>query len=241
MDNEQIEEILAEIEDFEENDGESQEDDQSDANLMDLEHNDSIDTERLLFSLKYRFGLGHFDLSHIQTAIQYFGTDYDYGCGLRLLHYLSQFNRGDCIEYVLSVRPDLEVKTQYGETPLDQACWKGHTIIALWLITAGANVNSKTNSLYTPLHRAAYYNHINLVNTLLMCGADPSAIDGNDQTPYENAVEQDNVLVAQLLEPIIINGVNVKYEYYRKLRKGEEGYDPETRSILLQNIPEDFF
>lgn len=57
------------------------------------------------------------------------------GKGLTLLHQGAQFNRIDWVEYLVDeMHHELEVKTAAGETPLDQAVWKGNFESAFALI-----------------------------------------------------------------------------------------------------------
>lgn len=56
------------------------------------------------------------------------------GDGLTLLHQAASFNRPDLIEYLCNNGHSTEVKTVHGETPLDQAAWKGNIASALELL-----------------------------------------------------------------------------------------------------------
>jgi hypothetical protein len=51
----------------------------------------------------------------------------DIGDGLTLLHIAGQCNRPDWVEYLVGEKQHpVEAKTVHGETPLDQAAWRGH-------------------------------------------------------------------------------------------------------------------
>jgi ankyrin repeat protein len=48
----------------------------------------------------------------------------------------------------------VHVKDKYGNTPLHDACSNGHTDMAKWLVSNGADINAKNDSGSTPLHLA---------------------------------------------------------------------------------------
>ncbi len=57
------------------------------------------------------------------------------GDGLTLLHIAAQYGRDDWMDYFIdSCQHPLECQTVHGETPLDQASWRGHIDAAMKLI-----------------------------------------------------------------------------------------------------------
>lgn len=57
-----------------------------------------------------------------------------------------------------------------------------------YLISQGANVNSKHTMDQTPLHLAAEHNSVDIIKKLLKNGADPNALDMLNNTPLHFAV-----------------------------------------------------
>ena len=76
------------------------------------------------------------DLSDIKLIVEAMGrSKINIGDGLTLLHQAAQFGRVDWIEYLVGeMHHDLEVVTAVGETPLDQAVWRGNFECAFLLI-----------------------------------------------------------------------------------------------------------
>jgi len=67
---------------------------------------------------------------------------------------------------------DLNVKDQYGSTPLIIATLFGKTDVAISLIEAGADLHITGNDGSTPLHTAAFFCRTEIVKALLANGAD---------------------------------------------------------------------
>lgn len=74
-----------------------------------------------------------------------------------------------------------------GWTPLHEACNHGHYGVALLLVKAGANVNSRGLDDDTPLHDAAINGNLKLVKMLVERGADPCFRNSKGKTPVEVA------------------------------------------------------
>ena len=77
---------------------------------------------------------------------------------------------------------DLNVKDQYGSTPLIIASTFGKTDIAKELIDGGADLNIKNNDGSTPLHIAAFFCRTEIVKALLDKGADKSLLNNYGST-----------------------------------------------------------
>ncbi|KAI8808789.1 ankyrin repeat-containing domain protein [Cladochytrium replicatum] len=123
------------------------------------------------------------------------------GDNLTLLHQAAQYNRDDIVEFLLSRGHPIDPRTSRGETPLDQAAWKGCYEVALELVRGGADVDNQTESGYTPLHRCAFYNHRRLASSLLLLGADPTLRDKEGETPFDVATRK-NPGMAEILNPM---------------------------------------
>eukprot|EP00469_Lotharella_globosa_P013041 CAMPEP_0167789128 /NCGR_PEP_ID=MMETSP0111_2-20121227/10492_1 /TAXON_ID=91324 /ORGANISM="Lotharella globosa, Strain CCCM811" /LENGTH=328 /DNA_ID=CAMNT_0007681219 /DNA_START=114 /DNA_END=1100 /DNA_ORIENTATION=+ len=157
------------------------------------------------------------------------------GGGLTLLHQAAQADRPDIIELLHAQGHPTESRTCHGETPLDQAAWRGHVDSTLSLLAKKADINSRTNLGYTPLHRAAFYNHTRLAALLSMAGADRTLRDFKDkETPYEVAVKQGNLQVARLLKPTMENGKDVSGLPYARNNPNHPNHCPEGFQSLLR-------
>jgi hypothetical protein len=74
-------------------------------------------------------------LEEIQEIVRRLGkVEINIGDGLTLLHQAGSHNRDDLVEYLCEAGHSTEVKTIHGETPLDQAAWRGHISSALKLL-----------------------------------------------------------------------------------------------------------
>ena len=80
---------------------------------------------------------------------------------------------------------DLNVKDQYGSTPLIIATTFGKTEVAKSLIEAGADMNITSNEGATPLHTASFFCRTEIVKALLSKGADKTLKNNYGSTPLE--------------------------------------------------------
>lgn len=80
---------------------------------------------------------------------------------------------------------DLNIKDDYGSTPLNTAIVFGRTDVALALIEGGADHSVTNNEGSTPLHNAAFFCRTDLVKALLDKGADKSLRNNYGSTPLE--------------------------------------------------------
>eukprot|EP01102_Stenamoeba_stenopodia_P006651 TRINITY_DN1839_c0_g1_i1.p1 TRINITY_DN1839_c0_g1~~TRINITY_DN1839_c0_g1_i1.p1 ORF type:complete len:308 (-),score=80.58 TRINITY_DN1839_c0_g1_i1:49-972(-) len=175
-------------------------------------------------------------LEQVKTIVQMMGRPLvDIGDGLTLLHLGAQFGRCDLVEYLAGeCKHPLECRTAFGETPLDQAAWKGHVEAALILIKYGADVDCQTDNKYTPLHRCAYYDHPRLASLLCLAGANQKLRDENNQTAYEVAVENENREVAEILKPLITkDGEDLTGTAYATNNPKHPNFRPEARKALF--------
>lgn len=89
------------------------------------------------------------------------------------------------VQQSLEKNIDVDVRDEFGRTPLHMATTQGNLELAKWLIEKGANVNAEASTLqrYTPLRYAAFGDsllvkedvNIQLIKLLLLKGADPNA------------------------------------------------------------------
>jgi len=81
---------------------------------------------------------------------------------------------------------DLNVKDQYGSTPLIIATTFGKTDMAKTLINAGADLHITNNEGATPLHIASFFCRTDIVKALLEKGADKTLKNNYGSTPLQS-------------------------------------------------------
>ena len=152
--------------------------------------------------------------------------------------------------YVQWIREDIE-NTNYvidGESPLNIALLKGHSEIAIMLLNAGANPNTKTEKLdrledhylpknvkqhlgETPLHLAVKSKLISssVISRLLNAGANPNAKNDRGETPLHIAVEKRGPGLE--IEVLLEAGANLN-------TRDSKGKTPEDRLEDHYHLPE---
>jgi len=83
-------------------------------------------------------------------------------------------NQGDCLQVLLDLDWDVNLRNEEGETALHLACLEGHLGIVKRLLQAGAEINPQTELGDTPLALATLQGHGEIVRFLLDQGADPN-------------------------------------------------------------------
>ena len=86
----------------------------------------------------------------------------------------------------------------YG-TPLHASVLGGHIDLAQFLITHGANVNSRCGDNYTPLHVASFKGHLKIGKWLLNNGAEVNSKEKRGETPLHFAAKNGHVEVCRIL------------------------------------------
>ena len=96
---------------------------------------------------------------------------------------------------------DLNNFSRDGFTPLQLACYFNHEALALYLLEQGADVTlvSQNNMKIQALHAAATHGNLIIVKALLERGADPNARQQDDFTPLDEANQNNDTALAQLL------------------------------------------
>ncbi len=84
---------------------------------------------------------------------------------------------------------EVDAKDEDGNSPLYKAVQKGDKEMVLWLLLAGANVNTVNSNRSTPLQRAALAGDLEVVQLLLWMGANPNAKDKFKDTPLHFAAK----------------------------------------------------
>ena len=118
------------------------------------------------------------------------------------LHIASRQGYLMVVEKLLKLaKPDVNVADNYGQTPLFEACLKGHVQVIKMLLRAKASPLIPNKSRLTPLHVASFNCHVQVVETLLEAGADPNATNQDKVTPLYSASSSGNLqIVNRLLE-----------------------------------------
>jgi ankyrin repeat protein len=96
----------------------------------------------------------------------------------------------------------LNARDADGSTPLHCAAWKGHAHIVTLLLTAGADVNARSDNDHygdTPLHAAAHGNQRAVAEILISHGADIHAVNPAGRTPLAETEIHKAAAVARLL------------------------------------------
>lgn len=88
-----------------------------------------------------------------------------------LLHYAVTGSAMDVVSYLLDLNISVNLKDQYGETPLFDCVRKGKLHLAKLLISKFANVNVENRQLETPMHLAAAKGEMDMIKLLIESGA----------------------------------------------------------------------
>ena len=102
------------------------------------------------------------------------------------IHTATFLGNTKAIKQHIDAGSDLNVKDQYGSTPLIIATTFGKTDIAKTLINAGADLHITNNDGSTPLHVASFFCRTNIVKALLEKGADKTLINNYGSTPLQS-------------------------------------------------------
>lgn len=94
----------------------------------------------------------------------------------------AQNGKLDEVRSLISQSIDVNVRDEYGWTPLLWAAMNGHTDIVQVLLAAGANPNTRNKYGWTPLMWAAGQGYSEIVRSLIASGARLNAQDQNGWT-----------------------------------------------------------
>lgn len=125
------------------------------------------------------------------------------------------------IKQHISYGTDINMKDQYGSTPLIIAITFDKTEIAKALIQAGADLHIRNNEGSTPLHIAAFFCRTDIVKSLLENGADKNLKNSYGSTVLESVSTPFNdvkVIYDQLSKGLGPLGLKFDYEYLEKTR-----------------------
>jgi hypothetical protein len=91
----------------------------------------------------------------------------------------------EAVSQHINADSNLDVKDEYGSTPLIIATTFGKTEVARALIDGGADIEITNNEGATPLHIAAFFCRTEIVQALLDNGADINALNKSGTTALE--------------------------------------------------------
>jgi ankyrin repeat protein len=103
------------------------------------------------------------------------------------------------VRSLISQATDVNVRDQYGWTPLLWAAMNGHTEMVRVLLVSGANPNTRNKYEWTPLMWAAGQGYSEIVRSLLSFGARINAQDRNGWTALMWAVDGKHSEVVSIL------------------------------------------
>jgi len=121
----------------------------------------------------------------------------------------------------IEVGTDLNIKDQYGSTPLIIATTFGKTDIAKALINAGADLHITNNDGSTPLHVASFFCRTEIVKALLQKGADKTLKNNYGSTPLQSvtgAFKDAKPIYDQLSKDLGPLGLKFDYKHLKKAR-----------------------
>ena len=105
-----------------------------------------------------------------------------------LLHYAVTGSAMDVINYLLNLNISVNLKDQYGETPLFDCVRKGKLHIAKLLISRYANVNFENRHQETPIHLACQKGNMDMIKLLIESGAFLNKVTQEGKLPIHYAI-----------------------------------------------------
>ncbi|GKU86401.1 hypothetical protein SLEP1_g933 [Rubroshorea leprosula] len=103
--------------------------------------------------------------------------DFLYSGDITALHYAAKNGHRHACKYLVEeVNLNIDVKDDYGRTPLHYACLTKNCVTAAYLLQRGANPNAKTIMWRTPLHHAVEEGPLKLLKLLIYKGAEINAL-----------------------------------------------------------------
>lgn len=91
-------------------------------------------------------------------------------------------------EYSEMLLDSVEIKSLFGNKPINIAATRGIISEVEVLLLAGVNVNERGEHGYTPLHDAVEQGHLDVVRLLIKNGADPKGMTDHMVTPVELSI-----------------------------------------------------
>lgn len=139
---------------------------------------------------------------------------------------LSNNSEIEIIKLLVNRGADVNLKNEYGVSPLHKAILLGSPEIVELLVDKGANVNDEKWYGFFPLHDAVMENNVDIVKILVHSGAKIDVFNWQNNTPLDLAFQKKNIEIVRILlakntEKIIfentINIINENYSHEKKL------------------------
>lgn len=132
------------------------------------------------------------------------------------IHTATFLGNTEALKQHIDTGSDLNVKDQYGSTPLIISTTFGKTDIAKILINAGADLHITNNDGSTPLHVASFFCRTDIVKALLEKGADKTLKNNYGSTPLQSvsgAFSDAKPIYDQLSKDLGPLGLKFDYKY----------------------------
>lgn len=121
------------------------------------------------------------------------------GSGNTALHYCSEWNLLESVEYLIQKGAVVNARNANGQTPLFSAAKSDDVAIIQALISKGADINARDNLGSNPLHTAVRWNALRSASKLIDLGIDPDRPNIAGKTPLAEAAIEANYPMASLL------------------------------------------
>lgn len=112
----------------------------------------------------------------------------------------------DVVEYLIAHGVDIELRSEYGWSPLYIGAWDGSAESVALLLSAGAKLNTRTIGSWnspsgcTPLHIAASAGRLAIVMLLVAAGANVDALTDSSEIALDRAIENEHPHVVKYLK-----------------------------------------
>ena len=106
----------------------------------------------------------------------------------------------DVVLFLMDNGADINAKSGYGITLLNEAAETGNLQIVKELLGRGCDPNEQSSNGSTALHEACYQNHPAIVRLLLEHGADTEIVDQEGNTPIKAAKHHKDQNIVRILE-----------------------------------------
>lgn len=128
-----------------------------------------------------------------------------------IFYYIRRGWSGKVEKAILNNDFDVDVKNEFGDTPLHIAASTGYTSVVKLLLEHEADVNAKNKIRETPLHCASSEGIIGNVELLLEHKADVNAINKDGDTPLHLACKESYLEAVKLL---LKSGADINIKNY---------------------------
>lgn len=137
------------------------------------------------------------------------------------IHEATFMGNTKALEQHIAFGSDLNVKDEYGSTPLNIAVTFGKTDLAKMLINANADLTVLAGDGSTALHTAAFFGRTDLVEALLAKGIDTQVRNSYGSTAAESLMpdfEQVKVIYDQMARDLGPLGLRLDYDAIKAAR-----------------------